>query len=88
MVMKMNKKRFIEELSKELNYSENKCIIINEILESNFVISKKSKEAIINELISKLEIESDEANRIYDISVKLIKEEVKDKIKHPFKNQD
>ena len=88
MVMKMNKQKFIEELSKKLNYSEDKCIIVNDILESNFVISKKSKDVIINELISKLQIASDEANNIYDVSVNLIKEEVKDKLKHPFQNQD
>ena len=88
MVMQMNKKYFIDKLSKELSYSEDKCIVINEILESNFIISKKSKEPIINELMLKLEIDIEEANHIYDVAVKIIKEEIKDKLKHPFKNKD
>ena len=88
MVMKMNKEEFIKKLSEELNYSEDKCILINDILENNFVISKKSKDSIINELIMKLDINNDEANRIYDTAIKLIKDEVWNNIKHPFRNKD
>jgi len=44
MVMKMNKKEFIEELQNELKCEENKAIIINNTLEENFFLSKKSKE--------------------------------------------
>ena len=84
----MNKNEFIKKLLKELNYSEEKCILINDILENNFVISKKSKETIIQELMSQLEISETEANRIYDASIKIIKEELKEKIKHPFKSKD
>ena len=87
MVKKMNKKEFIKDLSNELNYSEDKCIIINDILESNFFVSKKSKEPIIEELISKLNIENQEANHIYDVAIRLIKEKVKDSLKHPFRNK-
>ena len=88
MVMKMNKEKFIDRLKEELNYSLDKCIIINDILESNFFISKKSKDKIIDEFINKLEVNNDEANRIYDISIKIVKEELKNKIKHPFKDCD
>ena len=48
MVMKMNKKEFIKALSEKMNYSEEKCLVINEILESNFFISKKSKDKIMD----------------------------------------
>ena len=88
MVKKMNKSTFIEELSKELNYSLEKCTMINEILEHNFVISKKSKDIIINELIVKLDVDNEEAVRIYNISVEVLKREVKKSILHPFKNKD
>lgn len=84
----MNKKEFIEKLSKELNYSIDKCVIVNEILEENFFISKKSKDSIINQLIMKLDIDIEEANNIYDIAVKITKEEIKNKLKHPFKSKD
>lgn len=51
MVMSMNKEKFVSELSKQLNYSIEKCHIINNILENNFVLSKKSKAKIIDDLI-------------------------------------
>ena len=41
MVMNLNKTEFINELSNTLSYSEDKCLIINEILEDNFFLSKK-----------------------------------------------
>ena len=53
MVMKMNKRDFINKLSIELSYSKDKCSIINEILENNFFISKKNKDKIIEEFIHK-----------------------------------
>jgi len=88
MVMKMNKTEFINELSKELSYSKDKCIIINQILESNFFISKKSKDKIIEELIQTLNINYEEAIKIYDTALTIIKNEIKNKLKHPFKSQD
>lgn len=39
----MNKKGFINTLQKELNYNEDKCIIINDILENTFLLGKKIK---------------------------------------------
>ncbi len=88
MVMKMNKNGFISELAKQLSYSKEKCIIINDILESNFFISKKNKDKIIDEFMQILNASNEEAIKIYDTSVKIIKDEVKNKLKHPFKNQD
>ncbi len=84
----MNKNGFIIELSKQLSYSKEKCIMINDILESNFFLSKKNKDKIIEELMQILNISNEEAIKIYDISVKIVKDEVKNKLKHPFKNQD
>lgn len=88
MVMSMNKEKFVSELSKQLNYSIEKCHIINNILENNFVLSKKSKAKIIDDLIGQLDIENKEATKIYDIAIKIINDEIKRKLKHPFKNQD
>lgn len=88
MVMKMNKEKFVEKLSKELNYSLKQCTLINEILENNFIISRKSKDAIINELISQLDVDINEADNIYNASVSIITSEIKEKLKHPFKSQD
>lgn len=88
MVMSLNKLEFINELSLKLSYPKDKCIIINEILESNFFISKKNKDKIIEELIQKLVINQKEAINIYDVAVKIVKDEVKNKLKHPFKSKD
>lgn len=88
MVMKLNKKEFINKLSNQLSYSEEDCNLINNILENNFFISKKSKDKIINELIEILNIDSNEATNIYNVSVKIINDEVKNKLKHPFRNKD
>lgn len=84
----MNKKEFVVALAKELSLKEDKCYLISEILENNFFISKKSKDKIINELIEKLEINSEEANNIYNVAIKIINDEIKNKLKHPFKSKD
>lgn len=88
MVTKMNKTDFINKLSKELSYSIGRCTIINEILESNFFISKKNKDKIIEEFMQKLEIDYEEAIKIYDIVVRIVNDEIKNKLKHPFKSKD
>ena len=88
MVINMNKKEFIEELVKKTNYDEDKCIIINDILEDNFIIGKKNKEKTISNLIEKLNIDKKEANNIYDISSSIIMNAIKDKIKHPFRSKN
>lgn len=83
----MNKKEFIKTLANELSYDEYKCIIINDILESNFFISKKSKSKIIDELEVQLNINSDEAIRIYEVAINIVKRELKDTIRHPFRSK-
>ena len=77
----MNKNEFIEELLQRLNYSKEEVSKINNILEKNFFISKKSKEKIITKLMSTLNISLEEANRIYDTARSLLKEEVDKNLK-------
>lgn len=84
----MNKKEFINELANQLNYPKEKCILINNILEDNFFISKKSKDKIVETFMQILHVNYEEAVKIYDIAVKIIKDEVKNKLKHPFKSKD
>lgn len=88
MVMKMNKTEFIKELQKKLNYNEEKCIIINDILENNFLIGKKNKETMINEFITKLDVSDEEANKIYETAMNILSKEIKNKIMHPFRSTD
>lgn len=86
MVRKVNKEEFIEELVKQTGYKKEKCIIINNSLEDNFLFGKKNKVKTINVLINNLNCDEKEANHIYDITLSIIKKEIKNRIKHPFRN--
>lgn len=88
MVMKMNKRGFIEELVKKTGLTKDECIKINECLEDNFLIGKKNKEKTINLLIEKLNIDETKANELYNTASSIMKNAIKEKIKHPFKSQN
>ena len=84
MVKTMNKSDFIKQLSKQTNYSETDCVIINDILENNFFISKNSREKIISEIAIKFNTNREEASNIYDIAKEIINNQIKRKLHHPF----
>lgn len=84
----MNKNSFIKELSKQTGYNEEKCILINDVIENHFIFGRKNKDKIIQDLQVKASLSEDDAENIYDISIKIITGEIKNKLKHPFKNQD
>lgn len=88
MVMKMNKKGFINEISNQTGYDEKRCILINDIIENYFIFRKKNKEKIIRDLQIKANLSEDDSENVYDIYIKIITEEIKSKLKHPFKSQD
>ena len=50
----MNKKEVIKKLGEVTNLSEEKCIIINDILEEHFIIGKNNKEKIISDISENL----------------------------------
>ena len=84
----MNKSEFIEELKNATSYSEEKCIIINDILENNFIIGKKGKEKIVESFKEKLSISDEIADELYNACINILGSEIKEKLKHPFKSQD
>ena len=84
----MNKNSFIKELSKQTGYDEEKCILINDVIENHFIFGRKNKDKIIQDLQVKASLSEDDAENIYDLSIKIITGEIKNKLKHPFKNQD
>lgn len=84
----MNKNVFIKELSKQTGYDEVKCITINSIIENYFIFNKKNREKIIRDLQVKVNLNEDDSENVYDIVMKIIKKELKNKLKHPFKSQD
>lgn len=84
----MNKKVFIKELSKQTRYDEEKCILINSIVENHFIFGKKNKNKMIQDLKIKANLSENDAENTYDILIKILTEEIKNKLKHPFKSQD
>ena len=42
-VKRINKKSFISDLQDKTNLSYNDCLIVNDILENNFIFNKKKK---------------------------------------------
>lgn len=87
-VKKINKKSFINQLQDNTNLSYEECLIVNNILENNFIFNKKKKEKVINELILQLNINDERANEIYNEIMQFISSKIKEKIKHPFKSYD
>lgn len=84
----MNKSKFIKELENQTQYDEAKCILINDVIENNFIFGRRNKGKIIMNLQDKVNLSEDDAENVYDISMKIITEEIKNKLKHPFKSQD
>ena len=84
----MNKNGFIKELSKQTGYDEQKCILINNVIENYFIFGKKNKDKIIKDLQVKANLNEDDAENVYDIAMKIITREIKNKLRHPFKSKD
>ena len=88
MVKNMNKKEFIDEIKEKLNFEDEQCIKINNIIEDTFLIGKKNKEKMIKRFIEELNVSEDKANEIYNTAMEIVSSGIKDKLKHPFKNLD
>lgn len=84
----MNKKKFIQTLKEKLNVDIAQAKIINNIIESDNIFGKKNKDKIIKDFMEQLNIENKKANEIYETSMNIITNAIKDKIKHPFKSID
>lgn len=84
--MGMNKIEFIRELSKHTGYDEKQCIEINNIIEDTVIIGKRNKNKMIENFKNKLNLKEDEANKVYETAMNILSLEIKNKLKHPFKN--
>lgn len=83
----MNKKSFVDRLEKETGYSLEKCEIVNDVLGSHFIIGKNNKIKIMNDFKEKLDIDSEEAEKLYNTCVVILGSSFKTKIRHPFKSK-
>lgn len=82
----MNKEKVIKELERVTGLDNNKCTIINSILEDHFLLGKNNKEKIVTDIKTRLNITSEGAEKIYEDAMSIIGNGIKDKLKHPFKN--
>lgn len=83
----MNKKSFVDRLEKETNYSLKQCENVNDVLGSHLIIGKNNKIKIVNDFKDKLEIDDEEADKLYNLCVAILGSEFKTKIRHPFKSK-
>ena len=88
MVKKMNKQEFLKELGKKLGFDEEKCVLINDIIEDTSIIGKKNKEKMVEGFKEKIGLSEEEANKVYETAMGIIGSQIKEKLKHPFKSQD
>ena len=79
----MDKSGFIEKLQQETEYTQEQCILINDVLESHFIFRKKNKPKVVADLVEKLAVEESEADRVYELCMGIIKTEKKSALKHP-----
>ena len=61
--------------------------MINDVIESRIIIGKNNKKKTIDRFIEYLNIDNEEANKIYDTCILILGNEFKNKIKHPFKSK-
>ena len=88
MVKKMNKTELINILQEKTNITKDNCIIINNILESHFLLGNITKQKIVDDLMQRLKITENKAEEVYKISMEIISLSVMNKLKHPFKSED
>lgn len=80
----MNKTDFINELQSRISYTQEQCIIINDVLEDHYVFRKKNKSKIIADLTDKLSISEEQAEYVYEQAMEIIHSEIKKAKRHPF----
>lgn len=83
----MNKEKFIKELESVTGLDNVKCMMINHILENNFIVGKRNKEKIVSDIMEELGLTTFEAEKIYESAMSIIGNGIKDKLKHPFRSQ-
>ena len=81
-----NKSWFLKELQNSLKYSKEECEKIERILENHFILTKHGIEKAREEIKRTLSITEEESKKIMNSCETILKSEIKNKLKHPFKN--
>ncbi|MBR1376371.1 MAG: hypothetical protein IJ565_00950 [Bacilli bacterium] len=84
----MDKERFIMMLGERLNLTREESVLVSDALDDNFFLSKSNKEATVKSIMNNIKVDEDKASDIYETCVSIVKEEIKNKLKHPFRSQD
>lgn len=79
----MNKTDFIKELQSKTQYSAEQCAVINDVLEKHFIFRKKNKPKVVAELSERLGVDETEADNVYELSMEIIRAELKHVKRHP-----
>jgi len=88
MMKRMNKKEVLNLLKERTGLTEDECLKVNELIESNFIVGRKSKEKIISLLQENLCVDAKKVDDIYNAVMEIIASGIKEKLKHPFKDLD
>lgn len=83
----MNKDKLIKELENATGLDHEKCVMINHILESYWIVGKKNKEKMIFDIAEQLSLTDSQADKIYELAMSIIGTELKDKLRHSFRSQ-
>ena len=59
-------------LQEKTNRSETECIVINDILNSHFIIGKNNKEKICEDFKEKLNLTEEQADELYNECMEII----------------
>lgn len=84
----MNKQEFITKLSEDTGCTIEDCEKVNEILENNFIFSKKNHDVITKAISASLSVGAKQADMIYESAKNIINNSVKDSLRHPFHSKD
>ena len=83
----MNKSGFIKEIAQKLQCDEERSIAIESIVGDHFIIGKNNKEKVIIDLMEKLGMDREEADKTYNTVSEIIANALKDRIIHPFRKE-
>ncbi len=84
--MKKNKSWFLKELQNRLKYSKEECEKIATILETSFILTKNGLEEARKKIERTLSLTEDESKEVIYVCDMILKSEIKNKMRHPFKN--
>ncbi len=82
--MKMNRSGLVKEIQKKTGYDEVKSNYVVDVLEETFIVGKNNKEKMIADLIEKVHVDEEEANKIYEAYIETVGNGIKQSIKNFF----